>query len=123
MSNFSQDDEETAGLMTTGEESQKPSQIGGEEISEIPLCGFLSVRFYKPYFDVDTKDITARLYHALLYHKKDDSFMTIIAEKPDAYGPFWIATSLIFAVAVASHISSFLSAWLRGVSWAYDFQV
>ena len=48
--------------------------------------------------------------------------MGIISEKPDAYGPFWIATSLIFLVAVSSHISSFLTAWMLGKGWAYDFQ-
>ena len=48
--------------------------------------------------------------------------MGIISEKPDAYGPFWIATSLIFIVAVSSHISSFLSAWMLDKKWAYDFQ-
>ena len=45
------------------------------------------MRFYKLYFDVDTKDITTRLNHALLKFSKDDSFMSLIAEKPDAYGP------------------------------------
>ena len=48
--------------------------------------------------------------------------MGMISEKPDAYGPFWIATSLIFVVAVSSHISSFLTAWMLGKGWAYDFQ-
>ena len=109
-----QDEEEEMGTGLLDENNNNAKQgntIGGEEMSgeAIPFCGFLSVRFYKPYFDVDSTDITARLQHVLFKHSKDDSFMSVIAEKPDAYGPFWISTSLIFAVAVASHISSFLS--------------
>ena len=48
--------------------------------------------------------------------------MSLISEKPDAYGPFWLSTSLIFAAAVSSHISSFVSAWMEGKEWVYDFQ-
>ena len=120
--NFREDEEDEEGDMLL--ENKNTNTISGEQVegSEIPFCGFLSVRFYKPYFDVDTKDITTRLNHALLKFSKDDSFMSLIAEKPDAYGPFWISTSLIFAVAVSSHISSFLSAWMKGKEWVYDFQ-
>lgn len=97
--------------------SSSPNPLG----ADIPLCGILSVKFYKPYFDIDTKDISTRLYHSLVSFK-DASFLNMISEKPDAYGPFWISTSLIFVVAVSSHMSSFLSAWMLGKVWAYDFQ-
>jgi len=110
---------ETTGTSGGSSDGNKESIVMGG--TDIPLCGILSVKFYKPYFDVDTKDITNRLYHALVSFK-DASFMGMISEKPDAYGPFWIATSLIFVVAVSSHISSFLTAWMLGKGWAYDFQ-
>ena len=122
---FSQDDEEQElGQGLLDENMNNTNTISGEEVgtSAIPLCGFLSIRFYKPYFDVDSKDISTRLQHVLLKHSKEESFMSLVAEKPDAYGPFWIATSLIFVVAVSSHISSFLSAWMEGKPWVYDFQ-
>jgi hypothetical protein len=59
--------------------------------SDIPFCGCLSVRFYQPYFDVDTADIYTRLMNAFFYCKRETNFMTLIGEKPDAYGPFWVS--------------------------------
>ena len=61
-----------------------------KEIPDIPFCGCLSVRYYQPYFDVDTADITARLWSANLYCRREQNFLTTIAERPDAYGPFWV---------------------------------
>jgi len=93
-----------------------------KEAAEIPMCGCLSVKFYQPYFDVDTSDILTRISHALFYCRRSENFMELIKDKPDAYGPFWIATSLVFAVAVSSHISSWLASWMSGVNGEYDFQ-
>ena len=33
-----------------------------------------------------------------------------------------ISTSLVFSVAVSSHISNWLSSWMTGENWVYDFQ-
>ena len=86
------DEEEVSGLL-----DQKSRENAGKEDTDareeaVPLCGILSVKFYRPYFDVDTKDIKTRLYHALVSFK-DSSFMNLVAEKPDAYGPFWVCLS------------------------------
>jgi hypothetical protein len=87
------------------------------------MCGCLSVSFYKPYFDVETSDIIKRIYFAAsIVLRKDDSFMGIIREKPDLYGPFWISTTLIFVIAFTSHLSSWLASWMTGKNWVYDFQ-
>lgn len=43
--------------------------------------------------------------------------MTLIAEKPDAYGPLWLSTSLVFALAVTSHVSSWMEAKAGGNQW------
>ena len=58
---------ETAGSSGGGSDGNKESNVVNG--TDIPLCGILSVKFYKPYFDVDTKDITNRLYHALVSFK------------------------------------------------------
>lgn len=50
-------------------DSNNEGHTSNHNIADIPLCGILSVKFYKPYFDVDTKDITNRLYHALVSFK------------------------------------------------------
>jgi hypothetical protein len=89
----------------------------GGDMPEIPLCGFLSVRFYQPYFDVDTADVASRVAHAVFYCKREENFLAFIKDKPDAYGPFWICTTLVFTVAVASHINSWLQSWMLGKNW------
>ena len=89
------EEEEVSGLLDQGKSRENVSKDDTEGKEEsVPLCGILSVKFYRPYFDIDTKDITARLYHALVSFK-DNSFMNLIAEKPDAYGPFWVIFALL----------------------------
>lgn len=87
------------------------------DLPEIPLCGCLSVRFYQPYFDIDTADVISRISNATFFCKREDNFLSRVKDKPDAYGPFWIATTLIFTLAVTSHINSWLSSWMRGKNW------
>lgn len=84
--------------------------------NEIPLCGFLSVQYYQPYFEVETSDITSRISYALFYCKKD-SFLQYIKDRPDAYGPLWIATTLMFTVAFTSHINGWIKSYLSGKNW------
>lgn len=69
-------------------DSQKLSNNNG--IPDIPLCGFLSIRFYQPYFDVDTNTVLSRLWNTLFFFKNKDNFLSEIDDKPDAYGPFWV---------------------------------
>jgi hypothetical protein len=90
---------------------------GGNELPEIPFCGCLSVRFYQPYFDVDTVDISSRISCAMFYCRREENFLSLLKDKPDAYGPIWIATTLVFAVAVTSHINSWLLSWISGKNW------
>jgi hypothetical protein len=68
-----------------------------KEVPDIPFCGCLSVRYYQPYFDVDTSDVTSRLVSALLYCRREQNFLAATSSKPDAYGPFWVGT---FCIAV-----------------------
>jgi hypothetical protein len=87
---------------------------GGKDTSDIPFCGCLSVRFYQPYFDVDTVEIISRISQAMFYCKRNENFLTYTKDKPDAYGPVWIATTLVFTVSVASHVNSWLLHWFSG---------
>ena len=98
------------------------SPNSNDPFNEIPMCGFLSVRYYQPYFDVDTDDVIARMKNSLLFLKQTDNFFSIVGEKPDLYGPFWVATTLVFIVAFTSHVNSFLTSWMDGRAWNYNFQ-
>jgi hypothetical protein len=61
---------------------------------EIPMCGFLSVTYYQPYFDVDTDDIFTRMTQSALYFNREKNFLGLIGDKPDAYGPVWVCINL-----------------------------
>jgi len=83
---------------------------------------------YQSYFDVDTSDVTSRIVGSVRFFNEQNAFWDkVLAVKgnddgaqmadggnnadaapkgPDAYGPFWIANTLIFFVAVTSNISN-----------------
>jgi hypothetical protein len=56
-----------------------------------PYCGCLSVKYYQPYFDVDTTDIISRVRKSTVYCGQEGQFIDEIDEKPDLYGPFWVS--------------------------------
>lgn len=116
------DDEELNTSVLREGEGASQSADGG--LNDIPFCGCLTVRYYQPYFDVDTKDVLTRILNSLFYCKAGpgENFLALTTDKPDAYGPFWIATSLLFSIAVSSHISRWLSSWMSGLNWEYNFE-
>ncbi|GBF89718.1 hypothetical protein Rsub_02888 [Raphidocelis subcapitata] len=71
-----------------------------------------NVRRYRAFFDVDTKDVVWRVGSSFLGPFKPD-FMEVTMTSPDLYGPFWVATTLIFVTAVAGNYAEFI-AWERG---------
>lgn len=89
MLDASKDDEEmdSMGLLGGGTKKLDSSAAEGPDI---PFCGCLSVRFYQPYFDVDTDDVVTRISHAVFYCRREQNFMATIGNKPDVYGPFWV---------------------------------
>ena len=58
--------------------------------TDIPFCGCLSIQYYRPYFDVDTVDVKDRLLNSIFFCYRERNFMTLMSEKPDLYGPFWV---------------------------------
>ena len=107
----------SSGLLREG----SPRKDMPKDKEDVPFCGCLSVRYYQPFFDVDTSEVTERVSHSLMYCRRNESFISSIKEKPDLYGPFWITTSLVFTVAFCSHMSAWLSSWMYGSNWENDF--
>lgn len=68
--------------------------------------------FYQHYFDIDTIQVLSRI-RKTLYPKFEGSFFE--NEKPDLYGPFWSATTLILAIGIAGSLGSYLTGASR---WA-----
>eukprot|EP00878_Enallax_costatus_P014212 GHUV01014866.1.p1 GENE.GHUV01014866.1~~GHUV01014866.1.p1 ORF type:complete len:289 (+),score=77.15 GHUV01014866.1:98-868(+) len=69
---------------------------------------FYNVRRYRPYFNVDTKDVLWRVGSSFIGPLKPD-FMAVTMTSPDLYGPFWVATTLIFVIAVAGNYADFIA--------------
>jgi len=82
---------------------------------------FYQINYYRPYFDVDSSDIVLRASKTLLPF--GSNFFDYITPTPDLYGPFWIATTLIFLMAVTGNFSRWFGESLINevALWNYDF--
>lgn len=72
-------------------------------------------RTRRPYFDVDTKDVVARMGSSIRGPIKAD-FLETTHDQPDLYGPFWIATTLIFVTAVAGNYADYIAFSNKGIA-------
>jgi len=75
---------------------------------EITNASCFSIKFYQPYFDIDTESELLRLKRSLQFWDRP-FFRTELNEKPDLYGPFWIATSLAFMMAAFGNFARFIN--------------
>merc|ERR1719203_211549 len=76
------------------------------------MMSCFTISGYKQYFDVDTVDIKDRIVASLTHFNIEGGFRESVLERngsgPDLYGPFWVATTLVFFVAVSSNLSMYL---------------
>eukprot|EP00884_Botryococcus_braunii_P014287 jgi/Botrbrau1/2285/Bobra.101_2s0108.1 len=87
--------------------------------------GWYNLKSYRKYFNVDTMDVVLRMKDSLIGVVKHD-FLEKVTDNADLYGPFWIATTLVFLSAVFGNLSNYIS-WRRHHSgdpspsaWFYD---
>uniref|UniRef100_A0A7S2AYN4 Protein YIPF n=1 Tax=Octactis speculum TaxID=3111310 RepID=A0A7S2AYN4_9STRA len=103
----------------TAFEDEEDSLITRDKTKEpFGLCGCFTIQYYQPFFDVDTVQVFTRLLNTTKFYKKEPTFLTTVTARPDAYGPFWTAATLIFIISATSNLSGYLS---KG--YTYDFQV
>jgi len=114
-------EEDQASLLSEG-------RLGPNQSAADPgICSCLSVKYYQPLFDVDTKDVVDRMLMSVLPHKAT-GFLQMIKDSPDFYGPFWVSTTLLFTIAVVGNLLSWTKfQQLQGSSaedsWEYDFEM
>ncbi|KAL9104002.1 MAG: hypothetical protein Q9163_001022 [Psora crenata] len=65
-----------------------------------------TLSFYAQFFDVDTSEVLRRCRSALY---PSAPFLDILDGNPDLYGPFWIATTVVFILFITGTISQYLS--------------
>ncbi|OAD06422.1 hypothetical protein MUCCIDRAFT_155314 [Mucor lusitanicus CBS 277.49] len=90
---------------------QQRSAISGKPI--------WSVEYYAQFFDVDTTQVIDRCVKSM--YPVGDYAADTLQNQPDLYGPFWIATSVVFSVFVCSSLAGSLAAYIAGKPHVYDF--
>lgn len=78
-----------------------------------------SINFYAQFFDVDTSAVLQRCWAALFPRA---NFLDVLEGNPDLYGPFWIATTVIFILFLGGTISKYLSTTGQE-PFVYDFKL
>ena len=103
-----------------------PASVGGRAPVDdsFTIVSLLTPSFYSACFDVDASDIIARVQAALWPFRPPQPFLALIAQKPDLYGPVWLAATLVFIIGAGSNLASWLNfSSSTAVSiWQYDFQ-
>jgi len=82
---------------------------------------FLSMAFYQQYFDVDTDQVQRRLLHSFFPRLGANFIVEHIQPIPDLYGPFWIAVTLIFTMAICGNIANYIHTDGQGATFENDF--
>ncbi|KAL2272593.1 hypothetical protein FJTKL_06266 [Diaporthe vaccinii] len=75
--------------------------------------------FYAQFFDVDTSAVLQRCWAALFPRA---NFLDVLEGNPDLYGPFWIATTVVFILFLGGTISKYL-ATTGQEPFMYDFKL
>ncbi|MCJ1351748.1 MAG: hypothetical protein MMC33_001732 [Icmadophila ericetorum] len=76
-----------------------------------------TLSFYAQFFDVDTTEVLRRCRTALFPRS---NFLDVLDGNPDLYGPFWIATTVVFILFITGTISAYLAS--KGQEdFEYDF--
>ncbi|CAK76008.1 unnamed protein product (macronuclear) [Paramecium tetraurelia] len=65
-------------------------------------CGFLTVEYYTPYFNVTENDVIQRVKATFLPFRPD--FLNITKDNPDLWGPIWINATLIFMITAIANL-------------------
>ncbi|KAI9824414.1 MAG: hypothetical protein M1832_001949 [Thelocarpon impressellum] len=78
-----------------------------------------TLSFYAQFFDVDTSTVLHRCFSAV-YPRSN--FLDIMEGNPDLYGPFWIATTVVFILFLTGTISQYLHHKGEG-HFEYDFKL
>ncbi|XP_068605109.1 protein YIPF1 [Brachionichthys hirsutus] len=69
---------------------------------------FWTFEYYQSFFDVDTHHVKERILGSMLPWPRKNFIRFYLRRNPDLYGPFWICTTLVFAIAISGNISNFL---------------
>lgn len=110
---------EGASLLEPGAPSSAPIQGGGggrgagsappgPPIEDPGSYAFYNIKRYRTFFNVDTDEVLGRMFRAVAFFFRGD-FFEHVGSTPDLYGPFWIASTLVFVSAAAGNTASYIA--------------
>jgi hypothetical protein len=74
---------------------------------------FYSFDYWTFLFNVDSPEVGLRIFKSLVPYPPN--FLDTVKNNPDVYGPFWIASTLVFILAAAGNVAGFLNSWKHGI--------
>ncbi|KAF9201667.1 hypothetical protein BGZ49_008112 [Haplosporangium sp. Z 27] len=92
----------------------EPARPTQEQAQNHPIW---SLAYYAKFFDVDTSQVMERCFASVI---PKDNFLDVMGGRPDLYGPFWIATTVIFVLFVTSSIVDSINAYINKTVYSYD---
>ncbi|XP_065157961.1 protein YIPF1 [Atheta coriaria] len=93
-----------------------------DNIDSNKLKSFWSIEYFQQFFDVDTQDVQSRILGSII-PARNALLQQEIHLKPDLYGPFWIAVTLVFTIAISGNIVNYLQYHNDNYHWRYDFHL
>uniref|UniRef100_A0A3Q2QJ53 Protein YIPF n=1 Tax=Fundulus heteroclitus TaxID=8078 RepID=A0A3Q2QJ53_FUNHE len=69
---------------------------------------FWTFEYYQRFFDIETHHVKERILGSLAPWPGKNFIQAYLRKNPDLYGPFWICTTLVFAIAISGNIANFL---------------
>ncbi|GKY98601.1 hypothetical protein MPSEU_000816800 [Mayamaea pseudoterrestris] len=112
--------QDLSGPMERRQESAPPPEVFSTPFASVNRClSCFRLDGYRPYFNLDTVHVYARIKAALTQFHLPDHFRTVVvgtgpsgqnaqdvdsdSKGPDLYGPLWITLTLVFVVAMTSN--------------------
>ncbi|KAH3744079.1 YIPF1 protein [Pelomyxa schiedti] len=111
-------DSQNAGFITGIATEPAPEP---EPTEERKCHHFYKPSYYRPYFNVSTNDVLLRILWGVFPFPRN--FFDRIGKNPDAYGPFWVSSTVLFLLASISNFASYFEYMQADMKdeWEYDF--
>uniref|UniRef100_A0A3Q3XQN9 Protein YIPF n=1 Tax=Mola mola TaxID=94237 RepID=A0A3Q3XQN9_MOLML len=85
--------------------SDDNTELDSEQKKNAPFWTF---EYYQRFFDIETHHVKERIIGSMVPWPGKNFIHVYLRQNPDLYGPFWICTTLVFAIAISGNISNFL---------------
>ncbi|CAN9502748.1 unnamed protein product [Ophioblennius macclurei] len=94
-----------------GDYEDPPNEDDKEELlsGKTKNAPFWTFEYYQKFFDVETRNVKERIIGSMLPWPGKSFIHVYLRRNPDLYGPFWICTTLVFAIAISGNFSKFLA--------------